>query len=145
MSQTWWRLSAFLGPVWIDLYHIKVTLESSWCWRVRWTDSCREGRLCTSNHRTMRTDGALVWKINHHLMKNHPSWEQWRIYIVKFWNPPSNFLHFHPVFGKFWPNNRLVSFLSAWRPPLENPRSAAAEHTVKEDLWHITYSFLIPT
>ena len=26
----------------------------------------------------------------------------------KFWTPPSNFLHFHVVFGNIWLNNRLV-------------------------------------
>ena len=34
---------------------------------------------------------------------------KWRIYIVKFWTPlyRSNFLNFHPIFGKVWPSNRL--------------------------------------
>ena len=36
--------------------------------------------------------------------------QQWRIYIVKLWTHAlrSNFFHFHAVFGKFWPNNRLA-------------------------------------
>ena len=47
--------------------------------------------------------------------------------IVTFWRHPdrSNFLHFHEVFWKFWPNNRLMSRFWGWRPPLGNPGSAS--------------------
>ena len=39
----------------------------------------------------------------------------------------SNFLHFHAVLGKIWPNNRLApGGVWGWGPPhLGNPRSAA--------------------
>ena len=52
--------------------------------------------------------------------------KQWRMCIVTFWRHPdrSNFLHFHEVFWKFWPNNRLMSRFLGWRPPLGNPGSA---------------------
>ena len=36
---------------------------------------------------------------------------KWLIYIDKFWRPHpsrSNFVYFHAVFRKFWPNNRLL-------------------------------------
>ena len=42
--------------------------------------------------------------------------------------PLYNFLHFHAVFGKFWPNSRLAPPL-AMAPPLENPGSGAANVT----------------
>ena len=40
--------------------------------------------------------------------------------------PPSGpkFLHFHAVFGKNWPNNRLAPPLGLAPPPLENLGSA---------------------
>ena len=40
---------------------------------------------------------------------------QWRIYIVKFWTRSrSNFLHFHAVFRKNWPNIRLAPTGKSW-------------------------------
>ena len=42
---------------------------------------------------------------------------QWLIYIVKFWtHPQSNFLYFHAVFRKIWPNNRLTPPPSGFAP-----------------------------
>ena len=45
--------------------------------------------------------------------KNH---KQCRIYIDKF-RTSSNFLNFHAVFGKIWPNNRLAPPPSGLAPP----------------------------
>ena len=43
------------------------------------------------------------------------------IYLVKFWmRPPQsryNFLHFHAVFRKIWPNNRLALPGKSWIRP----------------------------
>ena len=44
--------------------------------------------------------------------------------------PPSGpkFLHFHAVFGKNWPNNRLAPPPGLAPPPLGNPGSATVVH-----------------
>ena len=42
--------------------------------------------------------------------------------------PRYNFLHSHTVFGKFWPNNRLIPPLGM-TPPLKNPGSGAGHVT----------------
>ena len=39
--------------------------------------------------------------------------------------PRSNVLHFHAVFGEFWPNNRLVLLFRVGGPCLRNSGSAA--------------------
>ena len=49
--------------------------------------------------------------------------------------PPSSpkFLHFHAVFGKNWPNNRLAPPpLGLAPPPLENPGSATDHNIIFE-------------
>ena len=61
---------------------------------------------------------------------------QRQIYMVKFGRsaspPPSNFLHFHEFFRKFWPNNRLAPrgigpvFGKSWIHPLQ--RKAVRHH-----------------
>ena len=93
--------------------------------------------------------GGFLWRLYiSYILQFIPV--QWRIYIVKFWTPPSrsNFLQFHAIFGKFWPNNREgqipitypnsfifmqipakknCQIIGGWRPHLENPGCATAD------------------
>ena len=50
---------------------------------------------------------------------------QWRTDILSHTLSRSNFLHFHAVFSKFWPNNSFAHPFEL-TPPLGNPGSAAA-------------------
>ena len=43
--------------------------------------------------------------------------------------PGPKFLHFHAVFRKNWPNNRLAPHLGLAPPPLENPGSATGNRS----------------
>ena len=56
---------------------------------------------------------------------------QWRIYIVKFWTRPSSrsiFLHFHAVFGNFWPNNWLALHFRVGGPSWKSWRIQSNGH-----------------
>ena len=62
---------------------------------------------------------------------------QWRIYIVKFWTRSrSNFLYFHAVFRKNWPNIKLAPTGKSWiRTCLEPIKLKAYSIMVCFSLW----------
>ena len=67
----------------------------------------------------MRDYSDSRWCTLHHwagvMHRNIPVSFRGGSYIVKFWTSPrSNFLHFHAVFRKNWPNNGLELLFGVW-------------------------------